>query len=484
MSTDDKNQPANALRRRAEQRIKDAGAPHASTIIPAFRLQHEMSVYQVELEMQNEELREARERAEAALAHYQQEAEAARTLHAQDEAARVAAEADNLAKSQFLATMSHELRTPLNGVLGTAQLLMLPGLTEEKRRTHVDTILKSGKILLALLNDILDLSKVEADRIEFLHEEFDPKVLGEEIVALFAEVARTKGLKITFVWHGPHDQRYWSDPFRLRQMLSNLVSNAIKFTTHGFIRVEACQIEGTTGDTLLEFSVTDSGIGIAADKQSLLFKRFSQVETSTTRSYGGAGLGLSIVRGLAEKMGGEAGLESAGGKGARFWFRIRAEIAAKRATNPLEDMPGNANSKAALSQTQASARPVLLVEDNRMNQMVFMDFLNAMGIEAQCLENGQDAVDAIRGGKRYSLVLMDLQMPVMGGIEATERIRQWEKETQQPGVPMIALTASVYAADRQRCVAAGIDDFLEKPIDLNDLTRVLNQWRGGTRLTA
>ena len=195
-------------------------------------------------------------------------------------------------------------------------------------------------------------------------------------------------------------------------------------------------------------------------------------------------MGLSIVRGLAEKMGGEAGLESAGGKGARFWFRIRAEIAAKRATNPLEDVPGNANSKAALSQTQASTRPVLLVEDNRMNQMVFMDFLNAMGIEAQCLENGQDAVDAIRGGKRYSLVLMDLQMPVMGGIEATERIRQWEKETQQPGVPMIALTASVYAADRQRCVAAGIDDFLEKPIDLNDLTRVLNQWRGGTRLTA
>ncbi|MDP2751447.1 MAG: ATP-binding protein [Rhodocyclaceae bacterium] len=236
--------------------------------------------------------------------------------------AKIAAESASHAKSRFLATMSHEIRTPLNGVLGMAQLLLIPGLSDEEQNEYARTILNSGHTLLALLNDILDISKVEAGKLELAHAVFDPQQVIEEITALFNVLARTKGIKIESLWRGTKGQRYWADPIRIRQMLSNLVSNAVKFSDHGVIRVEATEIEHPTQKVFLEFAVTDNGIGIPLDKQSRLFQSFSQVDDSTTRKYGGTGLGLSIVANLAQLMEGEAGVQSEPGKGSRFWFRI------------------------------------------------------------------------------------------------------------------------------------------------------------------
>jgi signal transduction histidine kinase len=291
------------------------------------RLLHEMSVHQIELEMQNEALREARHQAELAVVRYKAEAEAARCARAQAEAA-------NLAKSQFLATMSHEIRTPLCGMQLAALNLKRRDLDEQKRSEFADMMTAFGQHLRTLLDGILDLSKIEADRMEFFCQTVDIKALGADVTALFAQAAQAKGLRIEFAWRGKRGRYYGTDAIRVRQMLANLVSNAIKFTDTGFVRVEAREIRRAAREAVLEFVVSDSGIGIAAEKQVLLFKRFSQVDASATRCHDGAGLGLSIVSGLAIRMGGEAGVESAAGKGAQFWFRIRAGLGAARKTKP------------------------------------------------------------------------------------------------------------------------------------------------------
>ena len=240
--------------------------------------------------------------------------------------AKQAAEAATHAKSQFLATMSHEIRTPMNGVLGMAQLLMMPGISENERLEFAKTILNSGQTLLALLNSILDLSKVESGKLVLESVPVNPQQLIEESAALFSELAASKGLSLETVWQGAENQFYWSDSNRLRQMVSNLIGNAIKFTETGFVRIEAREIMQDEGTAVIEFSIIDSGVGIPADKQGLLFKPFTQADSSITRNYGGTGLGLSIVHSLAGLMGGEAGVDSELGKGSRFWFRITAEV--------------------------------------------------------------------------------------------------------------------------------------------------------------
>jgi signal transduction histidine kinase len=298
--------------------------------------------------------------------------------------------------------------------------------TESDRQEYARTILNSGQTLLALLNDILDLSKIEAGKFELLPSVFEPGQLLAETSALFAGPVREKNLEIRTRWAGPEGSRYRADPIRLRQMLSNLVSNAIKFTERGFVEVEALEVIREGGQATLEFAVRDSGIGIPPEKQGLLFKPFSQADSSTTREYGGTGLGLSIVRRLAVLMGGEAGVESIARPGGAFLVPHPCRGAWRQGEESRRSQ------RAPAAQPEASASPViagrvLVVEDNPVNRKVIQAMLGKLGLHIDTVENGQEALDAITGGLKPDLVLMDVQMPVMDGLQATAEIRRWEQ---------------------------------------------------------
>ena len=404
------------------------------------------------------------------------------------------AEAANVAKSRFLATMSHEIRTPMNGILGMAQMLLMPALKDNERQDYARIILNSGQMLLALLNDILDISKVESGKMNLESAVFEPGRIIHETQALFAEAANLKRLSIESVRTGAVDQpdqldqpeqRYLGDPHRLRQMLSNLVGNALKFTEKGHIRIEAREVERDGSHATLEFSVTDTGIGIPQEKQALLFKPFSQTDSSTTREYGGSGLGLSIVRNLATLMGGNVGIDSTPGTGSRFWFRIRAELLAAGTDSREESRQRKVDADDTAMGVHAGtdccrfAGHILVVDDNPTNQIVLKAMLKRPGVRCDFVENGQQAVDAITGGMTPDLVLMDCQMPVMDGFEATRRIRRWEAEYAMPRLTIVALTAGAFEEDRQRCLDAGMDDFLAKPINIEKLTATLARWLTG-----
>ncbi|HEX8964779.1 MAG TPA: ATP-binding protein [Rhodocyclaceae bacterium] len=390
------------------------------------------------------------------------------------EQARRGAEASSNAKSQFLAMMSHEIRTPLNGILGMAQALLKPELGAAQRQDYTTTILNSGQMLLMLLNDILDFSKVEAGKLELNLSQCDLDRIMTDTAALFAESARRKGLRLEAAGAGAPAASYWADATRLRQMLSNLVNNAIKFTPHGFVRIEGREVSRDGEEALLELSVSDSGIGIPADQQALLFRPFVQVDNSDTRQFGGTGLGLSIVRLLAELMGGAVGVESRPDHGSRFWFRVRTKLcgaapgAQDRASGEAETRP--------IAAAGAPARHVLVVEDNLVNQKVVGAMLAKPGLDIDYVENGRLAVERVCAGGRFDLVLMDCQMPVMDGYAATRAIRAWESDGGRPRTPIIALTAGAFDEDRDRCIAAGMDGFLTKPIHLAELHAVLARW--------
>ncbi len=374
------------------------------------------------------------------------------------EIAMVETEAANAAKSDFLATMSHEIRTPLNGVLGMAQAMDFDELsTRQRDRLHI--IRESGDALLAILNDILDLSKIEAGKLKVEEIEFDFGALCAGVSAAFTQLANKKGISFAVDIAGAAGL-YRGDPTRIRQVLYNLVSNALKFTEVGEIRITADR-----APNLLTIIVQDSGIGMSEAVLSALFSRYTQAEASTTRRFGGTGLGLSICRQLVELMGGDVLVASAEGRGSRFEVNLPLAYLGPRREAPL-------GSVVEADGSDPRTLRVLAAEDNPTNQLVLRTLLHQLGINPKLVGNGVEAVEAWRH-EPFDVILMDVQMPEMDGPTATREIRRLESDSGQRRTPVIALTANAMAHQVREYEAAGMDGFVAKPIEIRKLYEVL-----------
>lgn len=389
--------------------------------------------------------------------------------------ATIKAESANIAKSRFLATMSHEIRTPMNGIMGLAQLLEGDELIEETRKNYAKTIMKSGQSLLALLNDILDISKVESGKLRLEERELVPNEVTTDITRLFADSARRNNLNLIVDLDESLKHRYIGDPHRISQMLANLVNNAIKFSSSGVVTISAKEVGSSGSHSTIEFSVEDKGIGIAAEKLPTIFEPFSQSDNTTTRKYGGTGLGLSIVKGLSRLMEGDVGVVSTEGKGSCFWFQVRVKNAiADTKESPSTELGQDSSSKAP---AEKQTGKILVAEDDRTNQMVVRAMLKKLGFEIIVANNGREAVHLVTDHhEEFDAILMDVNMPVMDGHSATRAIRKWEQQQQQSPTPIIALTADAFPEDREKCQDAGMDDFLTKPIIVEQLSSTLKNY--------
>lgn len=386
--------------------------------------------------------------------------------------ARARAEQASEAKSRFLATMSHEIRTPLNAIINMNELLLESALDGEQRQ-YAETASEAGRNLLAIVNSVLDFSKIEAGRLEVRLQPSGPKEIASSVVRLLAPQALAKGIDLDMVVEPGVPRLLETDPGLLRQILLNLVGNAVKFTERGRVRLRLL-VDPHGATPSIHFEIIDTGIGIPLDRQTELFSDFTQVDSSRTRRYGGAGLGLAISRSLARSLGGDIEFESTPGQGSRFWLRLPVRTVAE---------PKEASEPAALHDPRSPeppaadrAPPILLVDDSEPNRLVATAILSKAGYRVDAAETGVTAVAAVRE-KHYGLVLMDVAMPDMDGLEATRAIRAMPGERGR--VPVVAMTAGAFNEDRERCLRAGMDDYLSKPLARAELLRTVDRWLKG-----